>query len=481
MARRDTIPLEDAARITGPSAFNIMLKPAGSLCNLVCAYCYYLDKAEIYSGREPRMSVEVLEAVTRAYIEANDVPEVQFIWHGGEPLVMGLDFFRKAVEFQRLYADGKTVRNCIQTNGTLVTPEWAGFFRDNGFLVGLSLDGPREIHDRYRLDRGGRPTFDSVMRGLSLLRDRGVEFNTLTTVNRASEGHGAEVYRFLKGAGSRFMQFLPVVEFVRERQDARPLIVEPGAEGAAPAAWSVSAKGFGQFMADIFDTWARGDVGEYYVQLFDSALSAWCGLREGVCVFGRTCSGNAVIEHNGDLYACDHFVYPRYRLGNVLETPIRELMGGEAFARFAYGKWTSLPPECLRCPFLPACNGECPQHRDPRTGVNVLCEGYRKFFSHAAPVFDRMRELLAAGRAGGRLLPLSARFPRAVDSGAGKRGGTSSICKRITHCTGVQRLELNARLSCFSTNGGTIWLLLTALTASPRRCTRPSTRSFATR
>ena len=400
MRSGQAIPLEDAARLTGPSAFNIMLKPAGSLCNLNCAYCYYLDKAEIYGGKEPRMTLDVLEQVTRAYIQANDVPEVQFVWHGGEPLVMGLDFFRKAVDFQRRYADGKTVFNSIQTNGTLLNADWARFFRENNFLVGLSLDGPQDIHDRYRLDRGGAPTFSRVMAGLKQLQDKGVEFNTLSKVSRAGEGRGAEVYQFLKETGSRYMQFLPVVEFVRLRgRKARPQIVEPGTPGATPAFWSVSAPGFGKFVCDVFDTWVRQDVGRYFVQLFDSTLSAWCGRREGVCVFGKTCQGNAVIEHNGDLYACDHFVYPRYRLGNVLQTPIRELMAQPAVADFAYRKWTTLPRRCQQCPYLPACHGECPQHRDAQTGVNVLCEGYRMFFDHAAPVFDRMRQLLLQGRA----------------------------------------------------------------------------------
>lgn len=398
--QEQTIPLEDAARLSGPLAFNLMFKPAGSLCNLGCSYCYYLDKADIYGGREPRMSLEVLEAVTKAYIQANDVPEVQFVWHGGEPLVMGLDFYRKAVEFQKKHANGKTVFNSIQTNGTLLTPEWARFFRENRFLVGLSLDGPDFIHDRYRLDRGGAPTFSRVMQGLQMLRTEGVEFNTLTTVNKASEGHGAQVYAFLKEAGSHYMQFLPVVEYVRFRgKKERPVIVDPLSPGAAPAFWSVSATGFGQFMADIFDVWVRSDVGTYYVQLFDSALAAWCGMKEGVCIFGKSCSGNAVIEHNGDLYACDHFVYPAYKVGNVLQTPIRELMETEQVKRFAYRKWTSLPKSCLQCPFLPACHGECPQHRNPGTGINALCQGYKLFFSHTAPYFDRMRALLAQGRA----------------------------------------------------------------------------------
>ena len=396
----NAIPLEDAARLGGPRAFSLLLKPAGSLCNLGCTYCYYLDKAAQYGGEEPRMSLSVLESVTKAYIEANEVPEVQFVWHGGEPLVLGLDFYRHAVQYQRQYAGGKRVFNSIQTNGTLLTPEWADFFRENGFLVGLSLDGPREIHDQYRLDRGGAPTWERVMRGLALLQDGGVEFNTLTTVSRAGEGHGREVFQFLKSVGSRYMQFLPVVEYVRLRgKKARPEIVEPLTPGATPSFWSVSARGFGEFMTDIWDEWVRRDVGSTFVQLFDAALSAWCGQRPGVCVFGRTCGGNAVIEHNGDLYACDHYVYPRYRLGNVLQTPIHQLMDEPRMTQFAFRKYASLPGKCLRCPYLPACNGECPQHRDPVTGVNVLCEGYRFFFGHAAPELDRMRALLAQGRA----------------------------------------------------------------------------------
>lgn len=399
--RQAAIPLEEAARLAGgPMAFNIMLKPAGSLCNLSCAYCYYLDKSALYGGREPRMSPEVLEGVTRAYIAANDVPEVQFVWHGGEPLLLGLDFFRKAVAYQKKWADGKKVFNSIQTNGVLLDAAWARFFRENGFLVGLSLDGPEDIHDRYRLDRGGAPTFSRVMSGLNLLRSEGVEFNTLTTVSRAGEGRGAEVYQFLKASGSRYMQFLPVMEFVRLKgRNARPEVVEPGTPGAVPAFWSVSARGFGEYMTDVFDAWVKADVGRCYVQLFDSVLAAWCGQEAGVCVFSRSCSGNAVIEHNGDLYLCDHFVYPRYRLGNVLERPIRELMEQEQVTRFALGKTASLPQRCIRCPYLPACNGECPQHRDPVTGINVLCDGYRHFFDHVAPAMDRMRYLLSQGRA----------------------------------------------------------------------------------
>ena len=386
--------LEDAVRITGPAAFNIMLKPAGSLCNLGCAYCYYLDKADIYGGHEPRMSEEMLETVIREYIAANDVPEVTFNWHGGEPLVLGLDFYRKAMELERKYADGKTVFNTLQTNGTLLTPEWADFLRENRFLVGISIDGPRDVHDKYRKDKGGAPTFDKVLKGLTLLREHGVEFNTMSTVNNVSEGRGLEVYRFLQSIGSRYMQFMPVVEHVKDRR-----IVPPSTEGARLAPWSVSSMGFGRFMVDIFDYWVRNDVGRYYVGLFDATLANWCGVMPGTCAYDRTCGGNSVIEHNGDLYPCDHFVYPQYRLGNVAETPIRTMMESSRQVRFGIDKRNSLPVKCFQCKYLSLCNGECPKHRFGRTesgetGLNALCAGYYHFYDHTAPYMQKMKELL---------------------------------------------------------------------------------------
>ena len=277
----DTITLEDAARISGPLAFNLMIKPAGSRCNLDCHYCYYLDKAGIYGGREPSMSLDMLEACVREYVAANEVPEVTFNWHGGEPLVMGLDFYRKAVEFERKYAGGKVIRNTIQTNGTLLTQEWAEFFRDNDFLVGISIDGPQDVHDRYRKDKGGAPTFDKVMRGIGLLYRNNVLYNTMSTVNKASEGRGLEVYSFLKSIGSRYMQFMPVVEHVkypagkngRPMKWARPYIVSPAEEGAVIAQWSVGSLAFGRFMCEIFDYWVRNDVGRYFVNLFATISS----------------------------------------------------------------------------------------------------------------------------------------------------------------------------------------------------------------
>ena len=409
---QDTLSLEDALRINGPMAFNIMLKPAGSLCNLDCQYCYYLDKSEIYGGHEPLMSLDMLEDVVREYIQANDVPEVTFNWHGGEPLILGLDFYKKALEFERRYADGKIIHNTLQTNGTLLTPEWADFFRDNAFLIGISIDGPQDIHDRYRKDKLGKPSFERVMAGLQLLRHGGVEFNTLSTVNRFSEGRGLEVYRFLKGLGSRFMQFMPVVEHVKYPVDsngkplkhARPFIVNPSAEGSVLAPWSVSDIGYGRFMCDIFDDWVRNDVGICYVNLFDATLANWCGAMPGTCVYAKACGGNSVIEHNGDLYPCDHFVYPEYLLGNIREKGIREMMQSDKQVRFGTDKHCSLPARCFRCKYLFACNGECPKHRFNRTengdtGLNALCEGYRLFYSHVDKYMTLMRSLLEQKRA----------------------------------------------------------------------------------
>lgn len=402
-----TITLGDAVKMTGPRAFNIMLKPAGSLCNLDCNYCYYLDKAEIYGGKEPRMTLEMLENVVREYIAANDVPEVQFNWHGGEPLVLGLDFYRKAVELERKYAGDKTVHNTLQTNGTLIDREWARFFRENDFLLGVSLDGPKDIHDRYRKDKGGFPTFDKVLRGISILRGEGVQYNLMSTINHCCEGRGLEVYQFLKSLGTRYMQFMPVVEHVvypklpsgKENRGSRPHIVNPSTPGARISPWSVDSLAFGKFMCDIFDYWVRNDVGRYFVNLFDATLANYCGVMPGTCIFGQTCGDNAVIEHNGDLYPCDHFVYPEYLLGNITEKSIASMMESEKMTRFGIDKRNTLPTKCRRCQWLSACGGECPKHRfnlteSGETGANALCDGYRKFFSHADPYMLRMKELI---------------------------------------------------------------------------------------
>lgn len=398
MDHKDTLTLQDAVRITGPQAFNIMIKPVGSLCNLRCRYCYYLDKADIYGGKEPRMTYEMLETFIREYIAANDVPEVLFNWHGGEPLLMGLDFYRKAIQLQKKYASGKRIRNALQTNATLVTAEWAAFFRENGFLIGVSLDGPKDVHDCYRAGKGGGSTSERVVKGIAELYKAGVDYNIMATVNHKSEGRGLEIYQFLKGAGTRFIQFMPVLEHVKGGR-----IVSPDEEGSQIAPWSVSAEGFGRFLCDIFDYWVRHDVGTVFINQFDSTLAMWCGEQPGTCTFAQTCGGNSVIEHNGDLYPCDHFVYEDYRIGNVLETDLRTLMASEKQIRFGIDKRNGLPKKCVTCRWYFACHGECPKHRFNRTdsgepGLNALCDGYSMFFSHVAPYMERMKQLLSEGR-----------------------------------------------------------------------------------
>ena len=415
---KDTLTFSDAIRLAGPMQFNIMFKPAGSLCNLDCHYCYYLDKSEIYGGRELVMSYEMLEKCIKEYISANDVQEVTFNWHGGEPLILGLDFYRKVVELEQKYCGDKLVHNTIQTNGTLMTPEFASFFKANDFLVGISIDGPEDIHDKYRKDKGGAPTFRKVMRGINLLYQVGVQYNTMTTVNKAGEGRGLEVYSFLRQLGTRFMQFMPVVEHVRyplspsgkPLKKARPYIVDPSAEGAQISPWSVTARGFGKFMCDIFDWWVRNDVGQYFVNLFDCTLANWCGAQPGTCAYAETCGGNSVIEHNGDLYPCDHFVYPRYKVGNVMETSLREMMSSAMQSRFGIDKRNSLPYKCLKCKYFFACHGECPKHRfnkteSGETGLNALCEGYAMFYEHVTPYMDKMKELLLQKKAPAGVIP----------------------------------------------------------------------------
>lgn len=395
---KDTLTLQDAVKITGPQAFNIMIKPVGSLCNLKCHYCYYLDKAEIYGGREPRMTIEMLEHFVKEYIAANDVQDVYFNWHGGEPLLAGLDFYRKAVEFQKKYGEGKSIHNTLQTNGTLITREWAEFFRANGFLLGVSLDGPQNVHDRYRGGKGGASVFGKVIKGIMELYRARVQYNVMTTVNKQSEGRGLEIYQFLKQAGTRFIQFMPVVEHVKDG-----LIVSPDTPGARIAPWSIDARAFGQFLCDIFDYWVRHDVGKVFVNQFDAALASWCGVPSGTCSFAETCGGNSIIEHNGDLYPCDHFVYEDYRIGNVLETDLRTLMNSSKQVKFGIDKRNGLPGKCLSCRWFFACHGECPKHRfnttdKGETGLNALCEGYEMFFSHVAPYMERMAALLKEGR-----------------------------------------------------------------------------------
>lgn len=373
-----SLTLGDAAHLCAPVSFGSMVKPAGSTCNLNCTYCYYLEKAGLYGGREPVMSKELLETYVRQYIEANDGDEVSFCWHGGEPLLLGIDYFRTVVNLQQKHAHGKIIRNSLQTNGLKVDEQWCHFFRNNGFLIGISLDGPRDIHDRFRRTKVGKPSFDRVMSAIRLFERYGVEFNTLSVVNNVCEGRGLEIYRFFRDeVGSRYMQFLPAAN--------------------KDLPWAVSGKGYGQFLIDIFDEWVKHDVGEYYVQIFDATLAQWCGVNPGLCSIGEVCCDSLTIEHNGDVYPCDHFVYPDYKLGNIKENTLREIYDSPQRLDFALAKRESLSEECRQCRFLFTCHGECPEHRV--NGKNVLCEGLKSFFEHVSPAMDTMRELLSQNRA----------------------------------------------------------------------------------
>ena len=397
MRRSVEFSYEDIVKRNERRGFTSMVKPVGSLCNMRCKYCYYLDKAALYNNHQPLMSDELLERYIRANIEGNNSPVIAFAWHGGEPLLAGKEFFRKAVALQQRYAEGRTVENSIQTNGLLVDDEWCAIFRDNNFLVGVSIDGPESIHDAQRVDAGGEPTFARVMRGIERLYRNRVEYNTLTTVNIHSEGRGAEVYNFLRGI-SVFMQFLPVAELLCDGR-----IQSPEAQKAAIAPWSVSARGFGEFMCDIFDIWVKKDVGRRYVQLFDATLALMVGVQPSVCSLCETCGSGLTVEHNGDVYCCDHFVYPEYKIGNIHTDRLADLAYCDQQFEFGVAKRALLPRECRHCKFYNLCHGECPKHRfidDNRGeyGKNYLCEGYKLFFEHTQTAMERMKSLILDGK-----------------------------------------------------------------------------------
>jgi uncharacterized protein len=317
----------------------------------------------------------------------------------------GLDYFKKAMEFQKKYAAGKTITNSIQTNGTLLNAEWCRFLHDNRFLVGISIDGPADIHDAYRVNKAGAPTFKKVIESLNLIIRHKVEFNTLTVVNNLSEGRGYEVYKFLKSLGSRYMQFLPVLEYVvLPEGNGRPFIVKPGTPGSSMAPWSVTPLGYGMFMTDIFDDWVLRDVGTTFVQAFDMTLAQWVGAQPGMCVYAETCGDALVVEHNGDVYSCDHFVYPEFKIGNILESNLRELYQSPKQFEFGINKRNTLPKYCLRCKYYFACKGECPKHRFIKTvngedNLNALCEGFKHYFAHVEPYMDEMKRLLLLRKA----------------------------------------------------------------------------------
>jgi uncharacterized protein len=397
-----------------PRAFHLLAKPTGAVCNLDCSYCFFLSKEMLYPGSRFRMADELLEAYVEQLIEAHaGVPEVAIAWQGGEPTLMGVDFFRRSVELaEDCLQSGQRATYTIQTNGTLLDEEWAAFFKDNDFLVGISIDGPRELHDTYRVNKGGKGSFDQVMRGLSFLNDAGVAWNALTTVHAANGDRGREVYRFLRDeCGAGFIQFIPIIERVAEAAEDgtvpweswrdRPLYVQ---EGEVVTGRSVSPAQYGRFLVDVFEEWVRRDVGEVYVQMFDVALANWVGEPPGLCVHSETCGLALALEHTGDLYSCDHFVEPRYLLGNIKERHMLELVSSPQQTRFGLDKRDTLPQYCLDCDVRFACHGGCPKDRFIRTpygepGLNYLCAGFKEFFHHVDGPMRVMGELLARNRA----------------------------------------------------------------------------------
>lgn len=378
----------------------VMLKPVGARCNMACDYCYYLEKSKLYDNA-PRhtMSEELLERFTQAYIEAQTTPEVLFTWHGGEPMARPLAFYKKAIALQRRYAKGRTITNVIQTNGSLITDEWCEFLKANNWLVGVSIDGPQEFHDRYRRARSGKPTWENVMRGVRLLKKHGVEWNAMAVVNDYNANHPVDFYQFFKEYGSAFLQFTPIVERISPHADGRHLASLQDGSEARTAPFSVTPRQWGHFLRAIFKEWVRNDVGTTFVQLFDATLANWVGAQPGVCVYAKECGHAGVMEFNGDVYSCDHFVFPEYKLGNIRRQTIAEMLYGEKQSRFSMLKHQSLPRQCKECRFEFACHGECPKNRFAKDrygnpGLNYLCEGYQAFFDFVTPYMNFMRNEL---------------------------------------------------------------------------------------
>lgn len=390
-----------------PPAFHLMIKPRGAVCNLACKYCYFLSKEKLYPASDFRMEEQVLEEITRQYIEAQQVPEITFGWQGGEPTLMGLDFFEKAIFYQQKYAPNrKKIINAIQTNGVTLTDAWCQFFKKNNFLVGISIDGPQPLHDAYRLDKGGEPTFNHVMNGLELLQKHKVDFNVLTTVHAVNAPHPLDVYRFLRDdVGTSFIQFIPIVE--RDNQTGFQ-------EGSKITKRTVTAGEYGKFLIEIFDEWVHQDVGQVFVQIFDVALGAWLQQPGNLCVFAPTCGTALAIEHNGDLYSCDHFVEPKHLLGNIQQSSLLEMVSSSQQFQFGRVKLEKLPKYCLDCNVRFACHGGCPKNRilqtpDGRQGLNFLCRGYKDFFHHIDEPMRIMSFLLRQGRAPAEVMDIMKR------------------------------------------------------------------------
>ena len=382
----------------------VMLKPAGAHCNLACKYCYYLEKNNLYDKSHRHiMSDEMLEQFTREYIEAQTMPQVLFTWHGGEPLMRSIDFYKKALTLQKKYARGRRIDNVIQTNGTMLTDEWCEFFAQNNWLVGISIDGPQEYHDHYRLTTTGNPSWQKVMHGIELLKKHHVEWNAMAVVNAYNADHPLEFYHFFKDNGCQYLQFTPIVERLTKHQDGRTLASLADNHEIPLADFSVTPEQWGNFLCAIFDEWVRNDVGKMFVEIFDCTLANWMGVLPGICAYSKNCGHAGVMEHNGDVYSCDHFVFPEYKLGNIRDHTLIEMLYGDKQHAFSRLKHTSLPRQCKECDMEFACHGECPKNRFEKDkygepGLNYLCKGYYQYYYHVAPYMDFMKRELQAQR-----------------------------------------------------------------------------------
>lgn len=382
----------------------VMLKPAGAHCNLACKYCYYLEKNKLYpTAQRHLMSDEMLEQFTREYIEAQTMSQVLFTWHGGEPLLRSIDFYRKALSLQQKYAGGRRIDNVIQTNGTLLTDEWCEFFAQNHWLVGISIDGPQPDHDHYRLTAAGKPSWKKVMQGIKLLKKHGVEWNAMAVVNADNANHPLEFYRFFKENGCQFLQFTPIVERLTRHEDGRTLASLADKDEISLSEASVAPEQWGYFLCAIFDEWVRKDVGKIFVEIFDCTLANWMGISPGICAYSKECGHAGVMEHNGDVYSCDHFVFPEYKLGNIRDHSLIDMLYGEQQQEFSRLKHSSLPRQCKECDMEFACHGECPKNRFMKdkygdSGLNYLCPGYYHYYQHVAPYMDYMKQELMSQR-----------------------------------------------------------------------------------
>ena len=382
----------------------VMLKPAGAHCNLACKYCYYLEKNKLYpTAQRHLMSDEMLEQFTREYIEAQTMNQVLFTWHGGEPLLRSIDFYRKALSLQQKYAGGRCIDNVIQTNGTLLTDEWCEFFAQNHWLVGISIDGPQPYHDHYRLTAAGKPSWQKVMQGIKLLKKHGVEWNAMAVVNAYNANHPLEFYRFFKENGCQFLQFTPIVERQTRHEDGRTLASLADKDEVSLSEASVTPEQWGYFLSAIFDEWVRKDVGKIFVEIFDCTLANWMGISPGICAYSKECGHAGVMEHNGDVYSCDHFVFPEYKLGNIRDHSLIDMLYGEQQQEFSRLKHSSLPRQCKECDMEFACHGECPKNRFMKdkygdSGLNYLCPGYYHYYQHVAPYMDYMKQELMSQR-----------------------------------------------------------------------------------